>query len=168
MSDLQSIATASCNISLVLAKSHSDVSSRLITKYKYKDFKKLQRIFVVKTVVLNFAEEFIIHQMEEFHSLIVLGQKLNLQVTCHTKPGTKSRDCKLRKILLSLQATFEHHTKYYIIVMLVFQGGNKHLLTPANERLVSKETVLLRQSGNEALKFGIRPVDEDQISKLKR
>ena len=52
--------------------------------------------------------------------------------------------------------------------MLVFQGGNKHLLTPANERLVSKETVLLRQSGNEALKFGIRPVDEDQISKLKR
>ena len=45
MSDLQSIATASCNISLVLAKSHSDVSSRLITKYKYKDFKKLQRIF---------------------------------------------------------------------------------------------------------------------------
>ena len=81
MSDLQSIiATASCNISLVLAKSHSDVSSRLITKYKYKDFKKLQRIFVVKTVVLNFAEEFI-HQMEEFHSLIVLGQKLNLQVS---------------------------------------------------------------------------------------
>ena len=81
MSDLQSIATASCNISLVLAKSHSDVSSRLITKYKYKDFKKLQRIFVVKSVVLNFAEEFIIHQMEEFHSLIVLGQKLNLQVS---------------------------------------------------------------------------------------
>ena len=81
MSDLQSIATASCNISLVLAKSHSDVSSRLITKYKYKDFKKLQRIFEVKTVVLNFAEEFIIHQMEEFHSLIVLGQKLNLQVS---------------------------------------------------------------------------------------
>mgnify|MGYP006973410126 CR=1 FL=1 len=81
MSDLQSIATASCNISLVIAKSHSDVSSRLITKYKYKDFKKLQRIFEVKTVVLNFAEEFIIHQMEEFHSLIVLGQKLNLQVS---------------------------------------------------------------------------------------
>ena len=82
MSDLQSIATASCNISLVLAKSHSDVSSRLIiTKYKYKDFKKLQRIFVVKTVVLNFAEEFIIHQMGEFHSLIVLGQRLNLQVS---------------------------------------------------------------------------------------
>ena len=80
MSDLQSIATASCNISLVLAKSHSDVSSRLITKYKYKDFKKVQRIFVVTTVVLNFVEEFI-HQMEEFHSLIVLGQKLNLQVS---------------------------------------------------------------------------------------
>ena len=66
---------------LVLAKSHSDVSSRLITKYKYKDFKKLQRIFVVKTVVLNFAEEFIVHQIEEFHSLMVLGQKLNLQVS---------------------------------------------------------------------------------------
>ena len=52
--------------------------------------------------------------------------------------------------------------------MLVFQGGNKHLLTPANERSVSKETVLSRQWGNEALKFGIRRVDEDQISKLKR
>ena len=58
-----------CNITLVLAKSHSDISSRLITKYKYKDFKKLKRIFVEKTVVLNFVEEFIVHQIEEFHSL---------------------------------------------------------------------------------------------------
>ena len=52
--------------------------------------------------------------------------------------------------------------------MLVFQGGNKHLLTPANERLVSKETVLSRRLGNEALKFGISRVDKDQISKLNR
>ena len=65
MSDLKSIATASCNISLVLEKTHSDLSSRLITKYKYRNYNDF---FLVKTVVLNFAEEFVIHQIEEFYS----------------------------------------------------------------------------------------------------
>ena len=55
MNDLQSIATASSNISLVLAKSHSDVRSRLITKYKYKDFKKLQRIVLVRNCGFKFC-----------------------------------------------------------------------------------------------------------------
>ena len=49
-------------------------------------------------------------------------------------------------------------------------SSSKHKLIPKQKhgRLVSKETVVLCQWGSETIQFGVKQVDEGQISTMKR